>query len=81
MYRSLSFLCLLLFAYAALAGVAVAGSETTDGSGKSGKTTVATPQDTDGSSPVATPAPPARAVAPHGGTVRRWHSLLPGMIR
>ncbi len=73
--------CLFLFASAALAGTPAAGDDAAAGSGKPGKATAVTAtQDNDVTATGNPTATPARSAAPRTVS-RRWHSLLPGMIR
>ena len=74
-------LALSLYAFAA---IAIAGTPVTpdDASGKPAKPApAATAPETD-STPASTPAPaPSRAGATSRSSAKRWHSMLPGMIR
>jgi hypothetical protein len=79
MSRLLFAVCLSLFAAAAFAGETPATDDDA-AAAKSGKSTAATTTP-DADAPVTHPAStaPARVASAHPS--RRWHSLLPGMIR
>jgi len=78
MPRHLLALCLYAFAAAALAGTP-AGNDDTAGKPAKPAAAATTAGDSDGQ-PVTTPAPaPSRNAA--RASAKRWHSMLPGMIR
>jgi hypothetical protein len=81
MSRPLLALCLCLFAASAFAGETGVTDDDAAAT-KPGKTTtvVATTQD-GGDAPVTHPVAAAPAHVSTGHPSRRWHSLLPGMIR
>jgi hypothetical protein len=79
MSRPLLALCLYAFAAIAIAGTPVGQDEA---GGKPAKPATATASSAESdAAPAATPAPaPSRAGSP-SRSAKRWHSMLPGMIR
>jgi hypothetical protein len=80
MSRPLLALCLYAFAAMALAGTPVASD---DASGKPAKPAAAPAAATgeSDSTPAATPAPAPSRAGSSRPSAKRWHSMLPGMIR
>jgi hypothetical protein len=79
MPRFLLALCLYAVAAVALAGPPAGSDDTAGKPAKPAATTATTDQD---SAAASTPAPaPSRSGATTRPSAKRWHSLLPGMIR